>query len=189
MSGRDAVYSFIVGYYDKHGFPPTAREIQGGVGFASVSTVAYHVNNLKDEGVIDVVPNKARGIRLPRAVYKKEYKKALRKIRPRKRVERKPPEDHEEGCIYCKDRSKPIDIDHFYPLVLGGVDEEWNKVPACEACNRRKHGNDPVVWVLENYGQEVLSACLRYMHTKRTGQDHSQQRLYSSMGNGARETG
>ena len=47
LTGRQReIWSFLVEYVDRHGYPPTVREIGGAVGLASPSTVHAHLANL-----------------------------------------------------------------------------------------------------------------------------------------------
>ena len=48
LSKRQAeIFDFVVKYADKHGYPPTVREIGEAVGLASPSTVHAHLANLE----------------------------------------------------------------------------------------------------------------------------------------------
>ena len=42
----------IISFQDKHGYPPTVRELCGMSGVRSTSTIAMHMNRLKELGYI-----------------------------------------------------------------------------------------------------------------------------------------
>lgn len=50
-------------------------------------------------------------------------------------------------CAYCGELCEKPEWDHFMPLARGGAHAEYNFVPACPRCNRRKHAKDPFVWL------------------------------------------
>ncbi len=58
------IYDFVVRYADRHGYPPTVREIGGAVGLASPSTVHAHLANLERLGLLRRDPTKPRAIEL-----------------------------------------------------------------------------------------------------------------------------
>ena len=58
------IYDFVVGYADRHGYPPTVREIGGAVGLASPSTVHAHLANLERAGYLKRDPTKPRALEL-----------------------------------------------------------------------------------------------------------------------------
>ena len=58
----ELVYSYIVSYVKKEGYPPSVREICQGVGIKSTSTVHAHLRRLQDEGKIEYIPGKRRAI-------------------------------------------------------------------------------------------------------------------------------
>lgn len=49
-------------------------------------------------------------------------------------------------CIYCG-RGAGIVLDHFEPSSMGGGDDIWNLVPACDRCNASKMDFDPWGWM------------------------------------------
>lgn len=59
------IYDFVVRYADKHGYPPTVREIGEEVGLASPSTVHAHLANLERAGYLRRDPTKPRALELP----------------------------------------------------------------------------------------------------------------------------
>ena len=56
------IFDFVVGYADKHGYPPTVREIGEAVGLASPSTVHAHLANLERAGYLKRDPTKPRAL-------------------------------------------------------------------------------------------------------------------------------
>ena len=56
------IYDFVVGYVDRHGYPPTVREIGEAVGLASPSTVHAHLANLERAGYLRRDPTKPRAL-------------------------------------------------------------------------------------------------------------------------------
>ena len=70
LTGRQReIWSFLVEYVDRHGYPPTVREIGEAVGLASPSTVHAHLANLERAGLLRRDPTKPRALELvgPRA--------------------------------------------------------------------------------------------------------------------------
>jgi repressor LexA len=63
LSKRQAeIFDFVVKYADKHGYPPTVREIGEAVGLASPSTVHAHLANLERAGYLRRDPTKPRAL-------------------------------------------------------------------------------------------------------------------------------
>jgi repressor LexA len=56
------IFDFVVAYADKHGYPPTVREIGNAVGLASPSTVHAHLANLERAGYLRRDPTKPRAL-------------------------------------------------------------------------------------------------------------------------------
>jgi repressor LexA len=56
------IFDFVVEYADKHGYPPTVREIGEAVGLASPSTVHAHLANLERAGHLKRDPTKPRAL-------------------------------------------------------------------------------------------------------------------------------
>ena len=54
---REAILRFITDFMRNQGYPPSVREICAGVGLASTATVHYHLNALKEEGLIHMDGN------------------------------------------------------------------------------------------------------------------------------------
>ena len=61
---QQEIWDFLVEYIDRHGYPPTVREIGEAVGLASPSTVHAHLANLERAGVIRRDPTKPRALEL-----------------------------------------------------------------------------------------------------------------------------
>jgi repressor LexA len=67
LTGRQQeIWDFLVGYVDRHGYPPTVREIGEAVGLASPSTVHAHLANLERAGMLKRDPTKPRALELAR---------------------------------------------------------------------------------------------------------------------------
>jgi len=63
LTGRQQeIWAFLVDYVDRHGYPPTVREIGEAVGLASPSTVHAHLANLERQGYIRRDPTKPRAV-------------------------------------------------------------------------------------------------------------------------------
>ena len=62
---REAILRFITNFMQAQGYPPSVREICAGVGLASTATVHYHLNALREEGLINMDGKKNRTISLP----------------------------------------------------------------------------------------------------------------------------
>jgi repressor LexA len=58
------IWSFLLEYVDRHGYPPTVREIGEAVGLASPSTVHAHLANLERAGLLRRDPTKPRALEL-----------------------------------------------------------------------------------------------------------------------------
>jgi repressor LexA len=65
LTGRQQeIWNFLVDYVDRHGYPPTVREIGEKVGLASPSTVHAHLANLERGGYLRRDPTKPRALEL-----------------------------------------------------------------------------------------------------------------------------
>jgi repressor LexA len=65
LTGRQQeIWDFLVDYVDRHGYPPTVREIGDAVGLASPSTVHAHLANLERAGLLKRNPTKPRALEL-----------------------------------------------------------------------------------------------------------------------------
>src|SRR5947209_19630772 len=58
------IWDFLVDFVDRHGYPPTVREIGEAVGLASPSTVHAHLANLERAGLLRRDPTKPRALEL-----------------------------------------------------------------------------------------------------------------------------
>jgi repressor LexA len=69
LTGRQQeIWDFLVDYVERHGYPPTVREIGDAVGLASPSTVHAHLANLERAGFLKRDPTKPRALELRREV-------------------------------------------------------------------------------------------------------------------------
>src|SRR5205814_4643771 len=65
LTGRQQeIWDFLVEYVDRHGYPPTVREIGEAVGLASPSTVHAHLASLERAGRLRRDPTKPRALEL-----------------------------------------------------------------------------------------------------------------------------
>jgi repressor LexA len=65
LTGRQQeIWTYLVDYVDRHGYPPTVREIGEAVGLASPSTVHAHLANLERAGFLKRDPTKPRALEL-----------------------------------------------------------------------------------------------------------------------------
>lgn len=74
---RKAIYKAIISYIEKHGYPPTNREIMRMVGLKSTSSVYDHLLKMKELGMIetDEGVGASRAIRVPGYRFVKEEDK------------------------------------------------------------------------------------------------------------------
>jgi len=63
---QQQIWEFLQEYVDRHGYPPTVREIGEAVGLASPSTVHAHLANLERAGLLKRDPTKPRALELAR---------------------------------------------------------------------------------------------------------------------------
>ena len=64
---REQILNFLNQFMNEHGYAPTVREICNAVGLQSTATVHYHLNALRDAGLIEMDEMKKRAISLPDA--------------------------------------------------------------------------------------------------------------------------
>ena len=64
---REQILNFLTQFMNEHGYAPTVREICNAVGLQSTATVHYHLNALRDAGLIEMDEMKKRAIALPDA--------------------------------------------------------------------------------------------------------------------------
>ena len=76
----EIIYSYIVSYVKKEGFPPSVREICQGVGIRSTSTVHAHLHRLQEAGKIEYTPGKRRAILIKENVKKSSSQHTTTKI-------------------------------------------------------------------------------------------------------------
>lgn len=62
--GASAMLEFVRAYVKEKRYAPTAREIQAGLGLASLATVHRRLRALQRAGLIDWPPGMHRGIRV-----------------------------------------------------------------------------------------------------------------------------
>jgi len=53
---------YVITFVDEHGYSPSYREIQRGLNYSSVATVAKHLDNLELAGLIKRKDNKSRSL-------------------------------------------------------------------------------------------------------------------------------
>src|SRR6266516_7185532 len=61
---QQQIWNYLVASVDRHGYPPTVREIGQEVGLASPSTVHAHLANLERAGLLRRDPTKPRALEL-----------------------------------------------------------------------------------------------------------------------------
>jgi repressor LexA len=71
------IWDFLLTYVEKHGYPPTVREIGQAVGLASPSTVHAHLANLERAGLLKRDPTKPRALELIARERAEEHKLPL----------------------------------------------------------------------------------------------------------------
>ena len=59
---QQQIYDYIISFTDKHGYPPSVREIGEYVGLRSPSTVHFHLKGLQSAGLITQAAGKTRAI-------------------------------------------------------------------------------------------------------------------------------
>ena len=64
---REQILNCLIQFMNEHGYAPTVREICNAVGLQSTATVHYHLNALRDAGLIEMDEMKKRAISLPDA--------------------------------------------------------------------------------------------------------------------------
>ena len=62
---RAQILEFLTQFVNEHGYAPTVREICAAVGLQSTATVHYHLNALREDGLISMDEMKKRAISLP----------------------------------------------------------------------------------------------------------------------------
>ena len=64
---REQILNFLIQFMNEPGYAPPVREICNAVGLQSTATVHYHLNALRDAGLIEMDEMKKRAISLPDA--------------------------------------------------------------------------------------------------------------------------
>ena len=59
---QQQIYDYIIAFTDRHGYPPSVREIGEYVGLRSPSTVHFHLKGLQSAGLITQAAGKTRAI-------------------------------------------------------------------------------------------------------------------------------
>jgi repressor LexA len=77
---QQQIWDYLVEYVDRHGYPPTVREIGEEVGLASPSTVHAHLANLERAGLLRRDPTKPRAVELIGRVQEAEPATAARAL-------------------------------------------------------------------------------------------------------------
>ena len=77
---QQQIWDFLVGYGERHGYPPTVREIGEAVGLASPSTVHAHLANLERAGLLRRDPTKPRALELMRPAPRRQAAAAPREV-------------------------------------------------------------------------------------------------------------
>jgi repressor LexA len=81
LTGRQQeIWEFLVGYAERHGYPPTVREIGSAVGLASPSTVHAHLANLERAGFLRRDPTKPRALELLGSRGREQESRAARRL-------------------------------------------------------------------------------------------------------------
>ena len=62
---QQQILDFIRDHLDREGLPPTHEEIAAAFGFSQPRAAGFHLQALAQKGAIELVPGKARAIRLP----------------------------------------------------------------------------------------------------------------------------
>jgi repressor LexA len=71
------IWDYLLAYVERHGYPPTVREIGQAVGLASPSTVHAHLANLERAGLLKRDPTKPRALELVAREREQEHKLPL----------------------------------------------------------------------------------------------------------------
>ncbi len=61
---QQTTYQFIRNYHLRHGYAPKLTEIAGGIGISSKGVVHRYLKAIAEEGLIDLLPGRHRGIHL-----------------------------------------------------------------------------------------------------------------------------
>lgn len=77
---QQAILRFVYTYIQEHGHPPAVREIGEGVGLASTSNVAYHLDHLVQRGYLGKGQGKGRTLVLLEAGYRQLGKPTIQDL-------------------------------------------------------------------------------------------------------------
>jgi repressor LexA len=77
---QQEIWEFLVEYVERHGYPPTVREIGDAVGLASPSTVHAHLANLERAGLLRRDPTKPRALELLRERPRAQAEESLARL-------------------------------------------------------------------------------------------------------------
>lgn len=77
---QQRVYNFILDFTDRHGYPPSVREIADGTGLKSPSTVHFHLKALEEAGAISKSAGKTRSITAIAAPVMEEEQSRLNRV-------------------------------------------------------------------------------------------------------------
>lgn len=61
---QQEVFSFIVAYRQKRGYPPTRQEIIDGFGWKSPTSAQQHLREIQRKGYVRLIDNISRGIEI-----------------------------------------------------------------------------------------------------------------------------
>ena len=62
----ETILDFIDGFTDRHGYPPTVRELACGVGFSSPGGMKYRIDVMRNKGMLTYEPRLFRTLRVTR---------------------------------------------------------------------------------------------------------------------------
>lgn len=170
---RKKIIDFILAFKKDKGYTPTVREIGSAINQKHPSVVQYHLDKLKNTGVIKR-DGGARSVNVNQKIkfniIENDYRSGSGGKRKIVRVPLAKELDMIEyfnGCAYCgKRHNGTYHKDHFYPFAMGGTDNKHNILLACPKCNLNKGVKEPVKWVIENFGQERLEKIVSYLQTR-----------------------
>ncbi len=172
---RKQIFDYLVSYNKEFGYMPTVREIGAHIKQRNPSVVQYHLDKLKDAGLIEKETGYARSIVVTLNdeivvidnSHMKDYSKDKRRVVRVPVSKEAESVEYFNGCAYCgKPSGGTYHKDHFVPFILGGSDDKHNILLACSKCNLEKGAKDPVKWTIENYGIERLSKIILFLGTR-----------------------
>lgn len=141
---QQAILRFMHKYIEKHGYPPTIRNIGEATGIPSTSVVNYNLNKLVEAGYLERSEHISRGLRLVGTLPGTRRKR----IRPSDLVARVPKIGY---IVASKPVQMPDDTGHYYD------EEDLIAVPPALLL-----GADPdEVFALEVKGNSMIDAMIR----------------------------